>query len=534
MPKYENDSYDIGKAFATIEEELIASMIRNMRRHKLEEIDEDKMWSMWQVEQLKYLEEYKRRNKKKYGQQFKDINQQIQTMIQAARDEGGMEQEIAILKAIKKGFMGKQTSGMMGEFFHINDRKLDALLKATMNDMERAETAVLRMANDKYRKIIFNAQVYANTGAGTYEKAVDMATKDLLSAGLNCIEYANGARHTLHDYVDMAIRTASKRAYLQGEGEMRNEWGIHTVIMNKRGNPCPKCLPFCGKVLIDDVWSGGSRKDGPYPLMSTAISAGLYHPRCKDIHTTYFPGISTADDTWTKEELDNVEKYAKKEAKRQYASRQAEKYGRLAKYSLDKENREEYARKEKEWKEVVEKNENSDKIKLGVGSSDEMGKSFKHELGKISPENTEELISELSEQIRYSKVENAIVIDKEGNVVHYESATHDSVELFDIDFDGATVIHNHPEANGSVSFGEDDFTFLRENQKVKSLRCYNSKYDYYVEVITDISKLSYNDLWVEAIKTFDQYNDDDMQHIVFDILKRKGYVNYERSSVKRS
>lgn len=38
-----------------------------------------------------------------------------------------------------------------------------------------AETAVLRKADDDYRKAIFNAQVYANSGAGTYEKAVDMA-----------------------------------------------------------------------------------------------------------------------------------------------------------------------------------------------------------------------------------------------------------------------------------------------------------------------------------------------------------------------
>ena len=101
-----------------------------------------------------------------------------------------------------------------------------------------------------------------------------MATKDFLAAGLNCVEYKNGARHTLSDYIDMAIRTASKRAYLQGEGAMRKEWGIHTVIVNKRGNPCPKCLPFCGKVLIDDVWSGGSSKDGKYPLMSHAIKKG--------------------------------------------------------------------------------------------------------------------------------------------------------------------------------------------------------------------------------------------------------------------
>ena len=66
--------------------------------------------------------------------------------------------------------------------------------------------------------------------------------------------------------------------------------------MNKRGNPCPKCLPFVGKILIDDVWSGGSSEDGSYPLMSSAMAAGLYHPNCKDNHTTYFPGISTPPD----------------------------------------------------------------------------------------------------------------------------------------------------------------------------------------------------------------------------------------------
>ena len=91
-----------------------------------------------------------------------------------------MNQGIWILKAIKNGFQGakKVTRGAAGEFFKLNDRKLDTLIKATVSDMEKAETAILRKANDDYRKAIYSAQVYANTGAGTYEKAVDMATRD--------------------------------------------------------------------------------------------------------------------------------------------------------------------------------------------------------------------------------------------------------------------------------------------------------------------------------------------------------------------
>lgn len=91
----------------------------------------------------------------------------------------------------------------------------------------------------------------------------------------------------------MAIKTANKRAYLRCEGTEREKWGIHTVIVNKRGNPCPLCAPFCGMVLIDDVYSGSSSKDGNCPLVSTAMSARFLHPRCQDVFTTYFEGIST-------------------------------------------------------------------------------------------------------------------------------------------------------------------------------------------------------------------------------------------------
>lgn len=373
--------YDIGAAFKAIEDELIASMIRNMDRHRAEETKEGIEWSMWQAEQLKALEKYKRDNQRFKGR-FQDLNKEMGELIRISRQRGNMQQEIQILNAIRKGFPARKINkGATAEFFRLNDRKLEALIKATTNDMERAETAVLRMANDQYRKAIFNAQVYANSGAGTYEKAVDMATKDMLSRGLNCMEYANGARHTLADYADMAIRTASKRAYLQGEGEKRQEWGITTVIVNKRGNPCPKCLPFVGKVLIDDVWSGGKKSDGPYPLMSKAIAAGLYHPRCKDSHATYLPGISTADDTWTREELDAVERANQKETKRQYAERQAEKFRRLVAYSLDKENQERYMAKREEWG-TIAKDTEPDIIKP-IDTEEEIQV---HPVGKIDKE----------------------------------------------------------------------------------------------------------------------------------------------------
>lgn len=332
--------YNIGNALTRIEEELISSMMRNFSRHRAEETALGYDWEQWQALQLQGLEAYRRRNGKRFPKRFRSINKELERAIRDAHAKGGAEQEAAILDAVKAGADLHRAAGTLGgSFFRVNERKLNALLDATQKDMEKAEYAVLRRADDAYRKVIFDAQVYANSGGATYEKAVDMATKDFLASGLTCVIYKNGARHTLSDYADMALKTAVKRAYLQGEGQMRQQWGIATVILNKRTNACPKCAKFAGRVFVDDVWSGGTAKDGDYPLLSSAIAQGLYHPRCKDSHTTFFPGITPEPEVVTKDELKRLEEIESKEEKRQYAERMAEKYERLSRYSLDDANR---------------------------------------------------------------------------------------------------------------------------------------------------------------------------------------------------
>lgn len=349
------NEYDISQAFEEIENELIDSMMRNFSRHRAEELKEGYNWSQWQAEQLKSLEQYRKNNSKKFNKQFSELNGKVEEMLKAARANGNAEQEAKILQAIKDGFKlpNKPSETSTAEFFKVNDRKLNALIKSTTDDLKSAETAVLRMSNDKYRSAIFNAQVYANSGAGTYEKAVDMACRDMLRAGLNCVEYKNGARHTLSDYAEMAIRTANKRAYLRGEGEKRQEFGITTVVVNSRQGGCPDCAPYIGRVFIDDVYSGGSAKDGDYPLLSEAISGGLFHPRCKDSTSTYYEGITTLKPA-TADEIDDMKRQEALEQQKSYYENQAKKCERISKYSLDSDNKRAYAKRAEEWQEKAE------------------------------------------------------------------------------------------------------------------------------------------------------------------------------------
>lgn len=343
--------YNIREAFEKIEDELIDSMMRNFSRHRAEETKEGYNWTQWQAEQLKSLEEYRKHNAKKFGKRFKNINSKVEEMIRTAKADGNASQEAEILEAVKDGFKApkKPSAHSTAEFFKVNDRKLDALIKSTTDDLKRAETAVLRMSNDKYRKAIFNAQVAMNTGAVTYEKAVDMACKDMLNAGLNCVEYKNGARHTLSDYADMAVKTANKRAYLRGEGEKRAEWGVSLVVVNSRQGGCPDCAKYIGKVFIDDVYSNGKKSDGNYPLLSTAIKNGLFHPRCKDSTSTYYPELDDLYAPLSDDEIKELDRQRGIEEKQQYAQRQAERFDRRAEYSLDKDNKRIAQTRADEW-----------------------------------------------------------------------------------------------------------------------------------------------------------------------------------------
>ncbi len=94
----------------------------------------------------------------------------------------------------------------------------------------------------------------------TSKQAIDEATKDFLSSGINCVRYKNGRQVNIASYSEMAIRTANKRAMLVSEGDVRKTFGIHTVRISKHGACSETCLPWQGKVYMDDVWSGGTKK----------------------------------------------------------------------------------------------------------------------------------------------------------------------------------------------------------------------------------------------------------------------------------
>lgn len=275
--------YDIEKAFADIENEIIKKMIDNFRKYRAKEKDGKYEWQEWRAKQIQASRRFRKEIKSEYKKIYRSLNTWINKMIGDTFDE-----------AVKQSLVEAIDNAEEDDFYHINRTRMEALQKATKHDLETVESAVFTKTYEDYKQIIYKAQVGLNSGLYTYEQAVDVATNDFLKAGINCIEYSNGSRHTVREYAKMVLRTAMTRARLMADGEIRTQIGVHTVYAHFREEACPFCIPYLGRIMIDDVYSVGTRAElKNYPkrlrpcMLSEAMANGFLHPNCKDIVLTY-------------------------------------------------------------------------------------------------------------------------------------------------------------------------------------------------------------------------------------------------------
>ena len=335
---------DIARIFEWIEMLLIGSLKRNLTRHEAEEKKYGFNWSAWQAEKLRNLDKFRRENAAIVGKYTDTIDRNTRALLEEQFREGvnGAAQEAGEAPEPQPVYMRdiQPTKSELPEqaeqavqpvqpqeqptpetteqvsteppaaadepiavikpepqFFGVDTVKVNKLVEDMTTMEKQAETAALRMTDDVYRQTLNRVQLAMSTGSMTLNKAIDTAVEDFLNAGINCIEYKDGRRVNIADYVRMALRTTSTRAALQGKSEKYKALGYDTVAVSSYGMCSQTCLPYQGRVYINDAftsWSGETqiRADGLtygksnycgkwFPLLSSAIAGGLFHPNCR-------------------------------------------------------------------------------------------------------------------------------------------------------------------------------------------------------------------------------------------------------------
>ena len=308
---------DIARIFEEIELRLIASLKRNLSRHKAEEEKEGFEWSAWQAEKLNNIDNFRKENAQIADEYVDVIDDETRQLMTDQFHEGEHTAEQSVIDVSESGVNVPDVPDVPAQpqppetptaipddhFFGVNKPKMDKLMEDVTTLEKTALTAAVRNMDDVYRTTLNKVQLMMGTGSITLNEAIDLATRDFLDKGINCIGYADGRRVNIADYVRMALRTTSTRATLQGAAKRFAELGYDTVLISQYGGCSETCEPYQGKVYIDDVftiWNGersgdfgkSNYCDKWFMLLSVAIRGGLFHPNCRHTMGQYIEGLT--------------------------------------------------------------------------------------------------------------------------------------------------------------------------------------------------------------------------------------------------
>lgn len=343
---------DIAKIFEEIELRLIASLKRNLLRHKAEEQKYGKNWSAWQAEKLRNIERFRRENRDIMNEYVDVIDNETRELMEEQFHEGEEEAEQAVSE-----FSGKEITPVSTKhFFGVNNEKMQKLMTDVTTLEKTVETAALRMTDDIYRQTVNRVQLAMAAEETTLPVAIDMATKDFLNAGINCIVYKDGKRVNIADYVRMALQTCATRATLQGKAKRFAELGYDTVLVSAYGGCSETCEPYQGRVFIDDVftvWHGERNGDMGksnycgkwFPLLSSAIRGGLFHPNCRHTLSQYMDGFTKIPEPIP---ADKIKQQRELEQKQRMLERKIRKLKRFAEGTQNPEMAKAYRKKLRE------------------------------------------------------------------------------------------------------------------------------------------------------------------------------------------
>jgi hypothetical protein len=164
---------------------------------------------------------------------------------------------------------------------------------------------IIRWAPDAYQQIVGVHTPSVLLGATTVVQAQKRIVHDFVQQGITGFVAKDRSRRTIGAYSEMAVRTATMRAWngtaaerIRGQGG-----GLVTPIIGRTA--CTRgCLPWRGTILSLDGTPRGSHE---YPhatrrgvtvrvfvsgTLEDAKRAGLHHPNCGCVDVRYFPGLT--------------------------------------------------------------------------------------------------------------------------------------------------------------------------------------------------------------------------------------------------
>lgn len=178
------------------------------------------------------------------------------------------------------------------------------------NAFDDVTKRILRYPQDVYRRAVGQSAVDVLLGLGTNRSSQVRSWQRLISEGVTGFTDKAGRNWNLATYVEMATRSATRRAWDDQHTATMQQHGINLVSIVVGSDACEKCAHWAGKILRTDkgptgrlrVASAVGAKQVTVDVAGTtdkAKQAGWRHPNCSCSTAAYLPGLSVVADATT-------------------------------------------------------------------------------------------------------------------------------------------------------------------------------------------------------------------------------------------
>lgn len=193
-----------------------------------------------------------------------------------------------------------------------NAPAVDRLAASMAEDMRPLHQRITRAVVDAYRRIVSTVSGGVLLGGMTRRQASQRALDTFAARGITGFIDKAGRSWELGAYAEMAVRSVTGRAAIEGHIDALTEIGIGLVIVSDAPLECPLCRPWEGEVLVINGQSGPHTIRAEHAIQPGGLFAptrtvavhvagslveargqGLFHPNCRHSLSAFLPGVTT-------------------------------------------------------------------------------------------------------------------------------------------------------------------------------------------------------------------------------------------------
>jgi hypothetical protein len=308
VPTSPADAEDLARAVAVIYEDAEAALLGILARALAEGIESPK----WAELKLAAIGDVRRAVEQVANALQADASGAIGRAVAEAYRRGG-QSAVAELGALDEGRRAFAALHLPGA------SQAERLANAAVDEQGPVFQRILREPLDIYRNVIARVSGSTLLGGLTRRQTAGRALGQFAARGITGFTDTAGRRWEMASYAEMAVRSVTGRAAIEGHVDQLTALGEQLVIVSVAALDCPLCEPWQGEVLAINGASGPHTIRAPHAIQPTGLrgvfrapeqvtvhvagsltearAAGLFHPNCRHNISVYLPGVTQRPDT---------------------------------------------------------------------------------------------------------------------------------------------------------------------------------------------------------------------------------------------